>query len=197
MIADDLIASFSPYTEKHFFNKVAGASHRNSDRTSRKRIIGECDPGDELELVPEPNNKFDANAVAVCNQNGEQLGFLEARTAKEVSRDILKERRRWFCYLAHHNLHPETEKVVGATLLLFCLSKESAASGFALEEQKRVQEADKEQRLKVVQAARESRIAATAREVGAQVLLRGTIEEPPPVLGFWKRLKKRIFVQAR
>ena len=184
MIADDLIASCAPYMEKHFFNKIAGASHRNSDGTSRKRIIGECDPGDELELVPEPDNEFDPNAVAVRNQYGKQLGLLQAWTAKEVSRDILKGHRRWICYLAHRNLHPETDKVVGATLLLFCLSEESASAWFALEEQRRLREATEVQRLKRVEAVQGSRFALADQQIVTPIRTGRR---------FWKQLKEWMF----
>jgi hypothetical protein len=127
--AELLIEKYAPHADKYFFNTLAGASHRNPDRTSRKRIIDECDAGDRLWLEPDPENKFDTNAVKVTNLYDEQLGFLQARTAAEVSRDPISGRIGWVCFLAHHNLHPETFKVVGATLLLIRLTPEATALG--------------------------------------------------------------------
>jgi hypothetical protein len=158
--ADRLVEKYAPYCEKQFFNNLAGATHRNADRTSRVRIIGETDPGDELELVPDSENRYDANAIGVFNQLGEQLGFLQAWTAREVARDLREERREWVCFLAHHNFHPETDKLVGATLLLISLSKESKAAGCALFAQTVALQADKASRLEAVLAARAERIAS-------------------------------------
>jgi hypothetical protein len=39
-------------------------------------IIKACSVGEVIELVPEPDNRYDSDAVKVCRQNGEQLGYL-------------------------------------------------------------------------------------------------------------------------
>ena len=61
-----------------FFTKVVGVSHNNEDGTSRQAIVRCCREGESLLLQREPNNQFDANAVRVLRQNGEQLGYLPA-----------------------------------------------------------------------------------------------------------------------
>jgi len=70
-----------PPPKRSFFTKVAGVSHRNSNRTSRQAIISRCRVGEELLLVCEPDNSFDPNAIKVLRANGEQLGYIPASTA--------------------------------------------------------------------------------------------------------------------
>lgn len=52
--------------ERAFYVKVRGTSHRNGERTSRTRIIGECSPFDSLALLPQPNDPEFPNAIRVC-----------------------------------------------------------------------------------------------------------------------------------
>jgi hypothetical protein len=61
-----------------FFTKVAGVSYCNNDGTSRQTIVRRCREGESLLLQREPNNPFDANAVRVLRQSGEQVGYLPA-----------------------------------------------------------------------------------------------------------------------
>ena len=68
-----------------FDGKVAGTTHRNPDGTSRQQIALTLAPHDELTLQAEPDNPWDANAIAVLTAGGEQLGYLEARLAREVT----------------------------------------------------------------------------------------------------------------
>ena len=53
-------------------------------RPGIKQVIDELDEGMELELVPEPENKFDPNAVQVCYK-GIQLGFVPKKFSAEVA----------------------------------------------------------------------------------------------------------------
>jgi hypothetical protein len=58
-----------------FFTQVHGIDHKNSDGSRRQAIIANCHVGEELVLVPEPSNRYDANAVRICRQSGDQLGY--------------------------------------------------------------------------------------------------------------------------
>ena len=58
-----------------FYAQVHGIYHKNDDGSSRQQIIKDCYEGEELRLVPEPNNPVDPNAVKICRKNGEQLGY--------------------------------------------------------------------------------------------------------------------------
>jgi hypothetical protein len=73
-----------PSTEpRHFFLQVHGIYHRNADGSSRQKIIRSCRPGDLLVLAPEPENKYDPDAIKVCRPDGAQLGYFRV-TADEV-----------------------------------------------------------------------------------------------------------------
>ena len=61
-----------------FRTHVAGVTHRNSDGTRRQAIIRKCSIGEKVDLVDEPDNKYDPNAIKVCRKNGEQLGYIPA-----------------------------------------------------------------------------------------------------------------------
>lgn len=71
---------------RSFHTKVAGVSHRNDDGTSRQEIIADCVPLERLLLDHNEQNPHDPNAVRVCRQNGEQIGFLNAGLAEEAVR---------------------------------------------------------------------------------------------------------------
>jgi hypothetical protein len=54
----------------------------------RKFEILLCAPGEPIELVPEPKNKHDENAIAVFSARGVQLGYLTAERAPRISQLI-------------------------------------------------------------------------------------------------------------
>lgn len=60
---------------------VVGAAHLNADGSNRQFEILLCEPGDPIELVPEPKNKFDEHAIAVFTATGAQIGYLSAERA--------------------------------------------------------------------------------------------------------------------
>ena len=68
----------------HFYAKVVGVTHRNDDRTRRQEIIDECELFERLVLDHEPDNPKDPNAIRVLRENGDQIGYLDARLAKET-----------------------------------------------------------------------------------------------------------------
>lgn len=69
---------------KNIFTNVAGIMYKNDDGTDRQEILRRCQEGDEVELVREPNNMYDPNAVAVYVGN-EQVGYLFREEASEVA----------------------------------------------------------------------------------------------------------------
>ena len=52
---------------------VVGVSHRNNDGSSRQDIIRQIEVGEPLDLVREPTNMYDTNAVMVLHELG-QIG---------------------------------------------------------------------------------------------------------------------------
>ena len=65
----------SPGGNRVFYAQVHGITHRNSDGSSRQKIIKDCRVGEHLVLIPEPDNRYDPDAVKICRKNGEQLGY--------------------------------------------------------------------------------------------------------------------------
>lgn len=64
--------------EREFSMLVVGGAFPNADGSNRMFEIAMCDPGESVELVPEPRNKFDPSAVAVFSARGIQIGYLAA-----------------------------------------------------------------------------------------------------------------------
>ena len=60
---------------------VVGAPYANKRGPSRRFGIELCEPGEPLELRPEPTNKFDPHAIAVFDERGIQIGYLTAERA--------------------------------------------------------------------------------------------------------------------
>jgi hypothetical protein len=111
--------------DKAFYTKIVGVKHSNPDGTHRSRLLAESVAFETLDLRLEPENKFDTNAIAVCrNDTGEQLGYLDARLAAEVTADCRKRGERWLAVFRHKDYHPETSRVVGGVIYLICLSEE-------------------------------------------------------------------------
>ncbi|MEW6724600.1 MAG: single-stranded-DNA-specific exonuclease RecJ [Bacillota bacterium] len=63
-----------------FYTKVAGVTFEN-----RQAMVSQCRVGESLRLVRQPENPHDPNAVAILNRQGQQLGFLNARLAKNLA----------------------------------------------------------------------------------------------------------------
>jgi hypothetical protein len=79
-----------------FYSKVAGVTHKNKDGSSRQELIQRfVVEGQPLIFVPEPENKFDPNAIAVYVDGWKpfrtvrvQIGYLEARVAEELQSSL-------------------------------------------------------------------------------------------------------------
>lgn len=69
-----------------FDGKVAGITHENRDGSSRQEAARSLETYDELELLPEPHNEYDPNAIALIAPDGRQVGYLESRLASEITR---------------------------------------------------------------------------------------------------------------
>lgn len=74
--------------DKEFFTKAVGVTKGNPDGSSRQDIIARCKIGEALELIHQPNNRYDPNAIAVHRRKtGEQIGFLNRDLASDLVRD--------------------------------------------------------------------------------------------------------------
>lgn len=59
-----------------YHQSVHGESFNNDDGTSRQAILARCFAGDDVDLVPEPTNRFDHDAIAVVVRGKGQIGYL-------------------------------------------------------------------------------------------------------------------------
>lgn len=60
---------------------VVGTAHPNRRGPTRAFELAMCEPGEPVELRPEPKNPADPNAIAVFSCRGIQLGYLTAERA--------------------------------------------------------------------------------------------------------------------
>jgi hypothetical protein len=65
---------------KTFYTKVAGVTKKNSDGERRQSIIKELSAGDRVNLIREPDNRYDPNAIRVDSSFG-HIGYIPADTA--------------------------------------------------------------------------------------------------------------------
>jgi len=71
-------------SHREFHTKIAGVTH-GQDGVHPQHLLRRCKAGQELELVRDPRNKYDKNAIKVCLSSGEQLGWINKELAKELS----------------------------------------------------------------------------------------------------------------
>lgn len=67
---------------------VVGTDFPNADGSNRRSEAMMTLPGAKVELVPEPKNKHDPNAIAVFSPQGVQLGYVNAERAPYVGMRI-------------------------------------------------------------------------------------------------------------
>ena len=63
---------------------VVGIDFPNADGSNRRSEAMMTLPGESVELVPEPKNKHDSNAIAVISSRGIQLGYVNAERAPYI-----------------------------------------------------------------------------------------------------------------
>ena len=67
---------------------VVGADYPNKRGPSRRFEIALCQPGEPIELRPEPKNPADPRAVAVWSCRGVQIGYLSAERCGRIGQLI-------------------------------------------------------------------------------------------------------------
>ncbi len=63
---------------------VVGAAHKNADGSDRLEEIMRTEPGEQVVLVPEPENPHDRYAIAVYTMREVKIGYLSAERAPRV-----------------------------------------------------------------------------------------------------------------
>ena len=83
--ADDYLGSELRGIEEawSFYTKVAGVTFEG-----RQELIPQIRAGQSLRLVREPANPHDPHAIAVCTEDGRQLGYLSARLAGRLAPSV-------------------------------------------------------------------------------------------------------------
>ena len=56
--------------------------------TKRQGVLRKCVVGEEVGLIPEPDNRYDPSAIKVCRLNGEQLGYIPADHSAKMSAEL-------------------------------------------------------------------------------------------------------------
>lgn len=85
---------------------LAGVRHKNADGSSRQKIIKTLSIGSNIDLIPEPENPYDPNAVA-CYYNSRQVGYLMKRDNLQVLDAINKGTN---VIAKVHTIEPDDEK---------------------------------------------------------------------------------------
>ena len=81
-----------------FHTKIAGVTCKAPDGTDRQKIIREyCKEGMPLDLIPEPDNKHDSEAIGVWlavkgffSSKNYHLGYISAEISNRLSGEILR-----------------------------------------------------------------------------------------------------------
>lgn len=63
---------------------VVGIDFPNADGSNRRSEAMMTLPGEPIELIPEPKNKHDSNAITVISPRGVQLGYINAERAPYI-----------------------------------------------------------------------------------------------------------------
>lgn len=67
---------------------VVGADYPNKSGPARRFEIALCNPGEIVDLVPEPRNPADRNAIAVFSQRGVKIGYVTAERAPWIGKQM-------------------------------------------------------------------------------------------------------------
>jgi hypothetical protein len=67
-----------------FFSKIVGSTFCHGAQDAIKTLV----PNQKLIAVPEPDNKYDANAIAIYLNDNQRLGYIPRDTARGLKEDI-------------------------------------------------------------------------------------------------------------
>lgn len=71
---------------------IVGADYPNKDKSNRRSEILWSAPGDRVDLIPEPNNPVDPQAVAAYSGRGVQIGYVGSFQAQLIGSYIKRGR---------------------------------------------------------------------------------------------------------
>jgi len=109
--------------ERYIFAHVTGVTFPNLDGSSRQVALCHCNPMQLIILKWERENPVSKTAMAVFIEDGEQLGYLDARLGRETFNRI-KKGEAWTGFIASVGVPSGSEReVLGATIVLVKLRK--------------------------------------------------------------------------
>ena len=79
---------------------IVGADYPNKRGPGRRFELIQCNPGEPIELRPEPNNPADEHAIAVFSSRGVQIGYVTSQRAPWMKR-LLAEREARAIFQGH------------------------------------------------------------------------------------------------
>lgn len=83
-----------------FYSKINGLTFTRPGQEKKGiEIIPTLKKGQELKLVPEPENKFDPNAIAVYYENL-HLGYIPKETAKSMKYEMERNDAMYICKIS-------------------------------------------------------------------------------------------------
>lgn len=70
-------------SHKMIYSKIVGVTF-----FERQTILKQLKSGDQLDIVREPKNEYDKNAIMVMTKSGLQIGYIPAKTCINLSKDM-------------------------------------------------------------------------------------------------------------
>jgi hypothetical protein len=93
-VAPGITATMSYQTGHHGFVQVVGESHYQETLQQLSQLfatIGRTERVFTVKLVPEPDNPYDPNAVAVVTEGDAKVGYLSRDVAKSYQKHLLQQ----------------------------------------------------------------------------------------------------------
>lgn len=119
-----LVKTLGDSIDKHFYTSLAGTTHKNEWGSSRQEVIGECHPKTLLDLIREPDNPYDPDAVLVGVHGGDCVGYLKRTVAAEIARDVADHGRVWIGFVKEVTGGTEDHPNFGLSVVLVRLTEE-------------------------------------------------------------------------
>ena len=84
IVTDTGRAAWLAQWKKVMHSKVMGVAYNNDDGTSRQQFIRQCQVGELLDLVRDPDNPHSVNgtAIKIVRKNGEMLGHVQSEISE-------------------------------------------------------------------------------------------------------------------
>jgi HIRAN domain len=119
-----LMKNIGASIDKHFYTSVVGTVHKNEWGSSRQEAIGESRMGVLLDLIREPDNPDDPNAVLVSVHGGDCVGYLKRTVAVEIARDVADHGRVWIGFVKEITGGTDDRPNYGMNIVLVRLTEE-------------------------------------------------------------------------